>query len=413
MIEPHGGNTANFARYKGNVVGSTAVPNSAFQDFWNRVATLYVSNANVVYGLSNEPNNMGTVQWFSAAQAAINGIRVAGSNQMIMVPGNDYTASVTWTSIWYDTASPQVSNATAWLTLKDPVNNLVASVHTYFDANVSGSANDIVSATVGVDRLTDIVAWARTNKVKLHVSEYGVSETNSLAQPATTNLLNYIKTNSDVIIGSSWWTYGPPSWWGSYAFTLCPTNNYATDNVKMAWLTPYFTGQTVQTTIPKVVDASVVEASVDSGQVVDASVDAGFDSGKDASVVVDAGVVLFDAGLDASVDAGKPSLVYSDKVFYTIPGSYCKDFTLANNSSVPLSWTSMQLNMRGGTINTKNGALDLWNVSVSAPTGVITVKPIAIYKTIAPGKSLTFGFCSSYGSLNWTATQVVGSLVQP
>jgi hypothetical protein len=41
------------------------------------------------------------------------------------------------------------------------------------------------------------------------------------------------------------YTYGPPSFWGGYKFTLCPTNNYTVDNPKMAWLAPHFDAPTV------------------------------------------------------------------------------------------------------------------------------------------------------------------------
>ena len=65
-IEPH-----NFARYypdPGNFQSSTqglvgsAVPNSAFADFWSRLANNYKSNPRVIFNLMNEPNTMPTEQ---------------------------------------------------------------------------------------------------------------------------------------------------------------------------------------------------------------------------------------------------------------------------------------------------------------------------------------------------------------
>ena len=38
LIEPHGADSSNFARYKGNPVGSSQVPNSAFANFWGQMA---------------------------------------------------------------------------------------------------------------------------------------------------------------------------------------------------------------------------------------------------------------------------------------------------------------------------------------------------------------------------------------
>jgi endoglucanase len=72
VIEPWDSNTAGGAggaRYRGNVVGSASVPNSAFADFWSRMATIFGGNVRVDYGLINEPNDMSTMARFSAAQA--------------------------------------------------------------------------------------------------------------------------------------------------------------------------------------------------------------------------------------------------------------------------------------------------------------------------------------------------------
>ena len=241
LIEPHGASDTNFCKYKGNLVGSAAVPNSAFADFWTRMAVVFKSNPLVMYGLSNEPHDMSTKQWFDAAQAAITGIRSTGSTQTIFVPGNGWTGAENWTNPGVDTAATKIANSTAFLALQDPANNLVASVHMYLDANSGGGADDIVSATIGVQRLTAVVNWAKANNVRIHLSEIAANSNNSLAPTAIKNVFDYIQANSSTIIGWSWWAYGPPAWWGGYRFTLCPTNNYTTDNVKWTWLAPYLT----------------------------------------------------------------------------------------------------------------------------------------------------------------------------
>jgi len=240
MVEPHGAGDTNFAKYKGNLVGTAAVPNGAFADFWSRVATQFKDNPRVVFGLTNEPHAMSTVQWFQAAQAAVLGIRATGATNLILVPGNGWTAAESWTSSYYDTASPAVSNATAFLQyIKDPIGNTGISVHMYFDQNSGGGASDVVSPTIGVERVKVTVDWARANGVKVHLGEFGTIAS-SQAQVAVKNLLDYFNANQDVVIGWSWWTYGPPAWWGGYQFTLDPSSNYTVDAPQMAWLTPYF-----------------------------------------------------------------------------------------------------------------------------------------------------------------------------
>jgi hypothetical protein len=72
------------------------------------------------------------------------------------------------------------------------------------------------------------------------LSEFGAASTNPGAQAAVANAIAYMDANADVIIGWAWWAYGPPAWWGTYQFTLCPTENYTIDDPKMAWLAPHF-----------------------------------------------------------------------------------------------------------------------------------------------------------------------------
>lgn len=239
MIEPHGGETMNFARYKGNTVGSAAVPDSAFADLWTRLAQLHKANPRVIFGLMNEPNAISTVQWFSAAQAAIDAIRGTGATNLIMAPGNGFSQPFAWNDRWYDAARPKVSNAVGWSTLVDPLDKTVVSVHTYFNADGGGGADDIVGPAIIQQRLQPVVDWARPLGLKVHLSEFGANSATPGAQAAVANAIAYMDANRDVMIGWAWWAYGPPAWWSAYRFTLCPTSNYTVDNPKMAWLAPH------------------------------------------------------------------------------------------------------------------------------------------------------------------------------
>ncbi len=240
LVEPHGASDKNFVRYKGNLVGSAAVPNSAFADFWGRMATQFKGNPKVMYGLSNEPHDMSTMQWYAGAQAAITAIRAAGATTPIFVAGNGWSQPGTWNSTSIDTAATKVSNATGWSTLVDPGKNLVVSVHTYFDAGGGGGADDIAGPDIIQTRLQPVVDWARAKGLKVHLSELGANSATAGSQAAVTNALKYMDANADVVLGWSWWSYGPPAWWSGYRFTLDPTSNYTVDNPKMAWLQPFF-----------------------------------------------------------------------------------------------------------------------------------------------------------------------------
>lgn len=243
MIEPHpGGTNGVYAGYANNLVGSAALPDSDFANLWNQLATQYKSNPYVIFGLCNEPNTMSTVQWFTAAQAAITAIRATGATNLIMVPGNGWTGASSWTSTWYDSATPAVSNAVGFLALKDPLNNMCVSVHSYFDSNQSGTGTDISSNQVGVTNLQGVVAWARTNKLMVHVSEFGCAASNSIAAATCTNMLNYMNANKDVFIGCAWWTSGS-SFYNGYQFTLNPSSNYTVASPQLALAQPFFTNK--------------------------------------------------------------------------------------------------------------------------------------------------------------------------
>ena len=156
MVEPHGGVDSDFAGYMGNAVGTSAVPNSAFANFWGQMAALFADNELVIFGLSNEPcaaseggpaGGGGVAAWFASCNAAIAAIRSNGFEGLIMVPGQQFTAASQWLSNWYDTASPQVSNMTGVTAISDPANNWCISVHMYVNQDQSGNSNDVGPTT--------------------------------------------------------------------------------------------------------------------------------------------------------------------------------------------------------------------------------------------------------------------------
>jgi endoglucanase len=100
VLEPH-----NFQRYfpdpnnfqssSQGLVGS-AVPASAYADFWGKVADHYKDNSRVIFNLMNEPNSMPTAQLVTSQNAAIAAIRNVGAKNLILVPGNQWTGAHSW-----------------------------------------------------------------------------------------------------------------------------------------------------------------------------------------------------------------------------------------------------------------------------------------------------------------------------
>lgn len=223
ILDPHNferyyPDTSNFQSSSQGLVGS-AVPDSAFVDFWSRLASFYRTNDHVIYNLMNEPNSMPTEQLVTSENAAIAGIRAAGATNLILVPGNAWTGAWTWQNNYYGTP-----NAQAMLNIVDSGNNFAFDVHQYLDSDGSGSHTNIVSATIGLERLINFTAWLKVNNRKGFLGEFAVPNAiigpgpSQIGDEALTNMLSHIQNNSDVWLGWTWWAAGP--WWGNYMFTL-------------------------------------------------------------------------------------------------------------------------------------------------------------------------------------------------
>lgn len=206
IIEPH-----NFGKGFGALIGSAQTPNSAFADFWGKVAEHFKANPNVIFGLCNEPNEQSAAQWLGSANAAIEAIRGAGALQEVLVPGSYWTGAWSWTT---------TDNATIiGGGIKDSANNFAFEVHQYLDADSSGTQPGAVSATIGVDRLKAITEWAEATGSRLFLGEVGATN-DQTSLKALEGMLDYMQEHSGVWQGVTAWSAGP--WWGDYMFSLEP-----------------------------------------------------------------------------------------------------------------------------------------------------------------------------------------------
>lgn len=223
LLDPH-----NYARYHGNLIGSSQVPNSAFADFWSRLADIYKGNSRVIFGLMNEPHTMPTEQWISAANAAAAAIRNTGATNLITVPGNAWTGAHSWTQTWYGTA-----NASALLNFVDPGNNFVVEVHQYFDSQYSGTEQTCVVANAS-QVLSEFTSWLAANNLRGFLGEFGGAP-NSACQTSVQSTLQYIENNDQYWIGWTWWAGGPWWNWESYFLAIEPTAD-GREAPQMPWL---------------------------------------------------------------------------------------------------------------------------------------------------------------------------------
>ncbi|KAJ1549253.1 hypothetical protein HK405_007076 [Cladochytrium tenue] len=209
ILDPH-----NYARYNGNVVSGADLA-----DLWTRLAKLYGSNSQVIFGLMNEPHGIDTATWFSVAQQSANAIRSAGASNLILVPGNCYTGAHSWVSGSCDTGS---ANGVAGLSFSDT--NYAYEMHQYFDSDFSGTSATCTQDGAGV--LAAATSWLRSNGKKGFLGEFGVAD-NSACLTALEAALDHLDSNSDVWLGYTYWAAG--SGWGSYMYSVESTSD-STDN---------------------------------------------------------------------------------------------------------------------------------------------------------------------------------------
>ncbi len=225
ILDPH-----NYARYHGHVIGAGGstgpVPAAAFADFWARLAAEFGTDQNVIFGLMNEPHDMTARLWLQDANAAIAAIRRVGAEQLILVPGIDWSGAHSWTM-----AKDGSLNARVMQNIHDPGNNFAYEAHQYLDADKSGKSPRCVSAAIGRERLRGFTRWLQQHNARGFLGEFAGGR-NDRCLRALDNMLTYMDENSDVWLGWTYWAAGP--WWDDYIFTLEPVNGV--DRAQMAVL---------------------------------------------------------------------------------------------------------------------------------------------------------------------------------
>ncbi|MCW5683613.1 MAG: glycoside hydrolase family 5 protein [Pseudolabrys sp.] len=206
----------NYAYYRQKVIGSPDVPPSVLADIWRRLAAHFKDNPLVGFGLMNEPKGLLTETWLSAANAAIAAIRGADAGNTIFVPGNGWTGAHSWLSSRYG-----APNGDVMLGVVDPANNYVYEVHQYLDSNYSGTHAACRSETVGVDTLQLFTQWARQNRKRAYLGEFGAGA-DPVCLGALNAMLTFIDENRDVWVGWSYWAAG--AWPPSYFTSVQPVN---------------------------------------------------------------------------------------------------------------------------------------------------------------------------------------------
>lgn len=229
ILDPH-----NYARYRGQIVGSDAVPALAFGDFWARLASLYPNENDVVFGLMNEPYQMPITQWLDAANAAAAAIRnQAGAQNLILVPGTAWSGAHSWM-----TPIDGEPNGVAMARFEDPAKNFAFEVHQYLDDDFSGTKGNCVRADDAVDALKKFTAWLKEHGFRGFLGEFGVPAGKVRCIDALKSMVEVTEANKDVWTGWTYWVAG--DWWpATEELNIQPTGDG--DRPQLAALQPTLT----------------------------------------------------------------------------------------------------------------------------------------------------------------------------
>ncbi|KAH7087288.1 cellulase-domain-containing protein [Auriculariales sp. MPI-PUGE-AT-0066] len=221
ILDPH-----NYMRYNdpssqpftGSVIGDSADPRAAttaeFQQFFYELGLRFRHNPRVIFSSSNEPHDMATSLVLANNQAAVNGLRAAGANQLFLLAGNAWTGGHSWT----EGADP----SSAYMhKLVDPAHNWAVEVHEYLDVDYSGTHAECEQP--GPSNLAALTAWLKEHNLKAFVNEFGGGN-NDNCRDLIGEMIDYISAN-DEYIGWAAWAAGPL--WGTFR-SCCgdETGNY-------------------------------------------------------------------------------------------------------------------------------------------------------------------------------------------
>ncbi|QQM31233.1 glycoside hydrolase family 5 protein [Martelella lutilitoris] len=200
ILDPH-----NYARYRGQVIGSPDVPVEAFADFWKRLSAVFANDDDIIFGLMNEPHDIEAPEWLTAANAAIAAIRNIGAGNLIFVPGTAWTGAHSWEQTFYGP-----SNASVMTGVVDPQDNFAFEVHQYADADYSGKADDCSHIDGAVDAVRSFTDWLNTNNYQGFLGEFGTTDQIDCLR-GLKQIVDIIQNDQKAWIGWAYWASG--DWW--------------------------------------------------------------------------------------------------------------------------------------------------------------------------------------------------------
>lgn len=135
----------------------------------------YKNESKIIFGVMNEPHDIPDLAlWADTVQAAVTAIRTAGATQqMILLPGTDFTGAQTFVS------NGSAGNLSRVHNLDGSNASLIFDVHKYLDSDGSGTHLECVSDHVQ-DTFTPLARFLVANGRKAILSETGGGNTTSV-----------------------------------------------------------------------------------------------------------------------------------------------------------------------------------------------------------------------------------------
>jgi endoglucanase len=210
------------------IIGESAVSADQFASFWATLATHFMNDNAVIFGLQNEPHDQNTDQLVTLQNRAIAAIRDIGGLNLILVTGNAWSGAHSWSSS---------GNADAMLQVQDRADNIAFEVHQYLDNASSGAQPGCAPGASA--RLAGFSRWCRDHGRRGFLGEFGAGA-DAQCQNELSDLLQHIADNPDVWIGWTYWAGG--AWWPSdYPLSVKPLSlDRPMDRPQMATLRRYF-----------------------------------------------------------------------------------------------------------------------------------------------------------------------------
>ena len=231
ILSPH-----TNARHFGKQIGSREVPTSAFADFWQRLASLYASDNDIIFLLQNEPDFMDAAFWLPSANAGIAAIRATGADNMILVPGTIWTSAFHWYAEQNGGSNAQVMNGVV-----DPLDNYAYDIHQYPDEDFSGTHRTCPAKDTAIEALQRVTDWLKASGKRAILSEFGGTSSPDCLK-AIDEMAGFVNANPDTWIGWTYWAAG--DWWGDYPLSIQPATRGGPDRPQMDALERHVLGST-------------------------------------------------------------------------------------------------------------------------------------------------------------------------